>query len=204
MRKLAFILLYIVFVFFVFFSFLSPPLWAGEMNKIIPSATVEKNVFDARGTNETILHVTRQGRYAIHVTSPQGTEIEIIDRMSGRLLSAGSAGKKDGRFDILLEKGKYKIKLFSHPNGSGLANLEITPFQKAENMENPAEFPFLLPLKPVYRSLNDFQQYDTWIHIKKTNPATGMHGPKPEKCPPVARRHMDGRYRSHGLYRDGL
>ena len=84
--------------------------------------------FAAHGMNETLLHISVPGRYSLQVQSDQGTKIEIVDRMAGPFAAAGSAGEWDGRLDLLLDKGTYKIRLHSHEEGVGTLKLAVHPF----------------------------------------------------------------------------
>ena len=89
---------------------------------------LEQTDFDAHGRNETLLHISVLGYYSLQVQSDQGTKIEIVDRMAGPFAAAGSAGEQDGRLDLLLDKGTYKIRLQSHEEGVGTLKVAVRPF----------------------------------------------------------------------------
>ena len=125
---------------------------------------LEQTEFDAHRRNETLLHISVPGRYSLQAQSDQGTEIEIIDQMAGPFASAGSAGEQDGRLDLLLDKGTYKIRLRSHEEGVGTLKLTVHPFVEIGSSDK------LLSLD-TYRiessSLEDLQQQSFWLHLKE-------------------------------------
>ena len=125
---------------------------------------LEQTDFDAHGMNETLLHISVLGRYSLQAQSDQGTKIEIIDRMAGPFAAAGSAGEQDGRLDLLLDKGTYKIRLRSHEEGVGTLKLAVHPFVEIGSSDK------LLSLDTYQiesSSLEDLQQQSFWLHLKK-------------------------------------
>jgi hypothetical protein len=132
-----------------------------------PAVTLDKTVFEANGDNETLLHIKKPGRYSIQVKSKQGTRVTIVDRMAGPYKYAGTAGRKDGRIDLLLDTGTYKIRLKSHRNGSGKAELNVFPFKYVDPVPRVENLPFIPDLELLTGSLRDLQQKAFWIHIKK-------------------------------------
>ena len=124
---------------------------------------LEQTEFDAHGQNETLLHISVPGRYSLQVQSDQGTKIEIVDRMAGPFAAAGSAGEWDGRLDLLLDKGTYKIRLHSHEEGVGTLKLAVHPFVEVGSSDK------LLSLDTYQienSSLEDLQQQSFWLHLK--------------------------------------
>jgi hypothetical protein len=125
---------------------------------------LEQTEFDAHGLNETLLHISVLGRYSLQTQSDQGTKIEIVDRMAGPFAAAGSAGEQDGRLDLLLDKGTYKIRLRSHEEGVGTLKLAVHPFVEIDSSDK------LLSLDAYQiesSSLEDLQQRSFWLHLKK-------------------------------------
>jgi hypothetical protein len=132
-----------------------------------PAAKLEKTVFEAARTNETLLHISYPGRFSIQATSQQGTRVEIIDRMAGPFAFAGSAGEEDGRLDLILDTGTYKIRLISHEKGSGQVKLNAFPFQEVKPVTNIKELPYLQDLELIRDNLEDLQQQSYWVQIKE-------------------------------------
>ena len=125
---------------------------------------LEQTEFDAHGMNETLLHVSVPGRYSLQAQSDQGTKLEIVDRMAGPFAAAGSAGEQDGRLDLLLDKGIYKIRLRSHEEGVGTLKLAVHPFVE---IDSPDKLLSLDAYQIENSSLEDLQQQSFWLHLKQ-------------------------------------
>ena len=125
---------------------------------------LEQTEFAAHGKHETLLHIAAPGRYSLQAKSDQGTEIEIVDRMAGPFAAAGSAGEQDGRLDLLLDKGIYKIRLRSHEEGVGTLTLAVHPFVVIGSSDKLLS-PDAYQIKSG--SLEDLQQQSFWLHLKK-------------------------------------
>ena len=125
---------------------------------------LEQTEFAAQGLNETLLHIAVPGRYSLQARSDQGTAIEIVDRMAGPFAAAGSVGEQDGRHDLLLDEGTYKIRLRSHEEGVGTLNLAVHPFAEIGSSDK------LLSLD-AYQieggTLEDLQQQSFWLDLKE-------------------------------------
>ena len=128
------------------------------------SPRLEQTEFDAHGMNETLLHISVLGHYSLQAQSDQGTKIEIVDRMAGPFATAGSAGEWDGRLDLLLDKGTYKIRLQSHEEGVGTLKLAVHPFVE---IGSPDKLLSLDTYQIETSSLKDLQQRSFWLHLKK-------------------------------------
>ncbi len=157
--------LYVLSVVFLLISWFSPCLPADVNPDNV--AKLDKSTFAAQGENHTLLHIAKPGRCSIQVKSKQGTAVTIVDRMGGPFASNGSAGQKDGRIDLILDAGTYKIRLHSHRNGSGEAVLKVFPFRDVKAAARVEELPFLPNLELVELSMEDLKQQGFRIHIKK-------------------------------------
>ncbi|MBN2370839.1 MAG: hypothetical protein JXO72_10135 [Vicinamibacteria bacterium] len=125
-------------------------------------AILDPSAVAAQGRQDSILNVPRLGRYAILVESPQGTSLQLVDRMAGPGPIEGAAGEHDGRVDRILERGEYKIVSRSHEQGRGTAKLSVRPF--LEQNASPLK---LVELKPVTTTLDDFEQRSYWLDLKE-------------------------------------
>jgi hypothetical protein len=133
-------------------------LWAHGTGASNPSLARTK--FEAKGRNETILTIPQFGRYAILTKSKQGTALQLVDRMWGPGASDGVPGGQDGRLDLILDAGTYKLVATSSEQGSGPLTLSAKSF--AERSEKA---PLLREELPVEGQLDDFQQASYWIHV---------------------------------------
>jgi hypothetical protein len=120
-----------------------------------------QSIFQATGTHETILNIRSFGRYAISVSSTQGTALQLVDRMAGPGDVQGAPGAQDGRVDAFLERGSYKLRLISDARGSGSATLAVVKFTELQ----PAPVQ-LIEYKPVTADLGDGQQRSWWIVVQ--------------------------------------
>jgi hypothetical protein len=128
------------------------------------SPQVSLNVADvpATGRREAILTVDRYGRYSVRAESAQGTSVELIDRMAGSLGLAGEPGRENGRLDLILDRGTYKLVLKSHESGKGAAKLAATTFAE---QQNPVA---LLPeTRLVEAALGDLEQHSWWLEVSE-------------------------------------
>lgn len=127
-----------------------------------PVVSLSKTELPARGRQESILTVSRFGRYAVIVKSEQGTGLQLVDYMTGPGDIVGNAGERDGRLDLFLEKGSYKIITHGDERASGIARLEAHPF----NEKNSPQPPAIVKHKIIESNLNDFEQVSYWLEIK--------------------------------------
>lgn len=156
----------LIFIF-VLLSIIPIPNMAETNGTQTPEAKLDQTVFEAKGNNETLLHINKPGRCSIQVKSEQGTAVTIVDRMAGPYKSAGSAGNKDGRLDLLLDNGTYKIRLKSYRKGSGKTTLKVFPFKYVNPVTRVEDLPYLPHLELIRGSLEDLQQQAFWIQIKE-------------------------------------
>ncbi len=130
-----------------------------------PAASVQllTDQLPAIGKQSTLLNVGEFGRYTVLAESPQGTALQLIDRMAGPGEIAGIAGEQDGRLDLFLNRGDYKIITHAHEFGTGNIKLSVHSFTELHGNN----FPQLIKLKDIALSLDDFQQRSFWLHIDK-------------------------------------
>jgi hypothetical protein len=128
---------------------------AGSTASIAPTplAVLEKSSLPAAGRHETLLNVHQFGRFSVSVESSQGTSLQIVDRMAGPGETKGVAGESDGRIDLFLDRGAYKVIATGPDKGKGDARLSVRPFR--ERSVSPA---ILVELRPVEDRLEDLEQ----------------------------------------------
>ncbi|HYU33422.1 MAG TPA: hypothetical protein VEW48_14795 [Thermoanaerobaculia bacterium] len=122
----------------------------------------------AKGRQEAILTVDRFGRYSVRVESAQGTSIELIDRMAGSLGRSGEPGRENGRLDLILDRGTYKLVLESHEKGKGTAKVQAAAFH---DRGTPGTALPRLPSVPenrlVQETLEDLEQLSYWLEVSE-------------------------------------
>jgi hypothetical protein len=104
---------------------------AAELASSAGQARLSRAEVPAAGRQEAFLTVDRFGRYSLRAASRQGSAVRVVDRMAGELGAAGEAGHENGRLDLFLDRGEYKVVVESHEHGEGTAKLAIVPFVDA-------------------------------------------------------------------------
>ena len=150
------------FLFLFFLSLLGSPLFSNAAETDTPVAKLDRNVVEARSTQSALLSVNAFGRYAVTASSAQGVALQLIDRMAGAGVLQGEAGKQDGRLDLFLDRGEYKILTLASDLGKGKVKLAAHAFRELQ--EHP---PLLVEHRFERSSLNDFEQRSYWIEIKE-------------------------------------
>ncbi|MBG0809063.1 hypothetical protein IY145_06705 [Methylosinus sp. H3A] len=78
----------------------------------------------------SLLTIPAPGRYAISAHSAAGVAIGLVDMISGPGETSGAAGQRDGRLDLLLDAGVYKLRVSGAKGASGKARLAAEAFQE--------------------------------------------------------------------------
>ncbi|MCL2183110.1 MAG: hypothetical protein FWB85_06545 [Chitinispirillia bacterium] len=100
--------------------------------QIIPAPAAQDPIFSteisARGKREHLIKVNRWGRYLVQAKSTEGVSLEVVDKLSGPFARAGEAGKRDGRVEVFLEAGYYKIFTEGPEDARGQVYLTVDRF----------------------------------------------------------------------------
>jgi len=116
----------------------------------------------AKGQQQVLANVSAFGRYSLVAESEQGVALQFVDRMAGPGEVVGQAGSVDGRLDLFLESGEYKVLSYGHEAGKGTAKLAAHSYQELHPKP-----PRLVELKDIHSELNDFQQRSYWLEVKQ-------------------------------------
>lgn len=130
------------------------------------SVVLDHNSIPATGTHDVLLTIPHFGRYAIIASSAQGVALQLVDRMAGPGDIEGTPGGADGRIDMFLDRGTYKIHVIADARGTGTAKLRVLDFQELQ--PNPVQ---IVENKPVLGQLADGQQISWWLVV----PARGTY-----------------------------
>ena len=159
-RRLSVLRSLVSFLLFFSCGFFADDLHAAPSSS---PAVLSKTDLPARGRQESILTIRSFGRYAVTAKSDQGTGLQLIDRMAGPGTISGAAGERDGRLDLFLERGDYKIITSGHDKASGSVHLEAHSFPE----KNAPQPPLLVEYKLTETELNDFEQASYWLEIRE-------------------------------------
>ncbi len=136
---------------------------------------LDERVLPASGTQQTLLHTERFGRYAILVDSDQGAALQLVDRMAGPIARAGEVGQRDGRLDLFLDRGTTKLLVHSHERAEGQLRLEVHDFEEL----NSGLAPVIEERRLIESELGDLQQRSWWLKLEQRQPvaleAAGRH-----------------------------
>lgn len=128
-------------------------------------ALVAPQRLPAAGRGAATVNVSEPGRYAITATSGSGTALQLIDRLAGPGEIAGVAGERDGRLDLLLDRGTYRLLTHGAEHAAGDVVLAVRPFLEL----NAPQPPLLVEGKPLSATLADLEQRSWWLQVDKAH-----------------------------------
>jgi hypothetical protein len=125
-----------------------------------PLAILSRSTVRASGEDEAMLEVQSAGRVSVRAASKTGVAIQVVDMIAGPGEVAGDGGSRDGRLDLLLDKGTYKLRSFGAKEAQGEAALTVEPFRAAA----PADAG-LLRGGSLSTQLADLQSRSYWVLV---------------------------------------
>ena len=114
----------------------------------------------AAGEGQTLLTVDKAGRFVVTAKSASGVGLQLVDMIAGPGEINGEAGLRDGRLDLLLDAGVYKLKTFGAKDARGEAALSVQPFREFEA-------PNAQLGDGHSATLGDLQQRSFWLSVGK-------------------------------------
>ena len=140
----------------------------------VGEASLEPASVPAKGRSQSLLRVSRPGRYSLSVKSESGTALQLVDRMGGPGALFGEAGVADGRIDVFLEPGEYLLRTDGESLAKGQAALAVAAFKPL--VESEQRLPFL---REVEAELSDLEERSYWFQVEKAHnfvlEAAGRH-----------------------------
>ena len=129
-----------------------------------PAARLDADSLPAAAAGATLLHVTAAGRFAITASSASGTALDLVDMITGPTPPAGTPGAADGRLDLLLDIGTYKLRTHPAAHASGAVRLHVAPYTQAgQTATAPIDAGTDAPLA-------DLQQRSWWLDVTGKQP----------------------------------
>ena len=128
-----------------------------------PAAHLAPERVSAAADGQAILTVDAPGRFSIVSESQSGIGLQLVDMITGPGEVVGQAGARDGRMDLLLDKGTYKIRTFGIDQAKGDARLSVRAFREVGPLSNA-----LLRGGAVSTELKDLNQRSYWILVDKS------------------------------------
>lgn len=132
----------------------------------LPAATIEPAQVPAQGRQSAILTMERAGMVRLQAKGGDGTACTLVDQLRGPFASSGVAGREDCSLDLLLDVGRYKLRLDSAAKGGkGKVSLGAAIFDEV----NAAPVG-LSPGRPVEVQLPEGKQASFWFRVEKRGP----------------------------------
>ena len=126
-----------------------------------PGARIEPSSVPTDHDASALVTIPTPGRYSLRAKSATGVAIQLVDMMTGPGDSAGAAGARDGRLDVLLDTGVYKLRTTGAKGAAKPATLA------AESFRDVAA-PMTLAVDPLTPGeLGDLQQRSFWLDVGK-------------------------------------
>jgi len=127
----------------------------------------------ARGRREHLIRADEWGRYAVEAKSSEGVGVEVVDKLRGVIASCEADVGRDGRLDLFLEAGEYKIFTEGPRNAEGNVRLEVTKFAPFDSggeggrVGGKGMFGYLAPFGQVSTRLVDKEARGWWIFVPR-------------------------------------
>lgn len=115
----------------------------------------------SKGTSILLLPVKKWGRYSIRASGTQPVAISVADKRNGVFCSDGEAGQRNGRIDLFLEIGEYKIIVNGDSKATLTSKIISLPFTNVAGHTAS----WLIPCKENQLSLDDMQQACFWFDL---------------------------------------
>jgi hypothetical protein len=115
----------------------------------------------AAGRHEAVMPVARWGRYSLRSAGEYPTALSVADRRSGVIHRDGEPGRRNGRIDLFLDIGEYKLAVQGARKAKGNVTVTAAPFAYPRGFK-PS---WLVPLRENRFSLDDMQQAAFWFEV---------------------------------------
>lgn len=129
-------------------------------NPAAPAATVAPASLPAAPQVDALLQVTSAGRFAIAASSHTGVALQVVDMLTGPSETVGSVGERDGRLDMLLDVGRYRVRAFAAEGANETVGLTVEPFRDAAPPRA-----FAPPGETLQAELRDKEQRAFWLVV---------------------------------------
>jgi hypothetical protein len=134
---------------------------------VLPAATVEPAQVPAQGRQSAILTMERAGMVRLQAKGGDGTSCAVVDQLRGPFASSGVAGREDCAVDLLLDAGRYKLRLESQAKARGKASVSLSAALFGEVNGSAVG---LEAGRPVEAQLPEGKQASFWFHLEKRGP----------------------------------
>ena len=116
---------------------------------------------ESRGLHSFVVPIEAWGRYSLRGAGEHPVALAVADKRTGNIGRDGEPGQRNGRIDIFLDKGDYRLTVRGAKGAAGPATVSATPFGYPDGFK-PS---YLIPLKDNRLSLEDVQQAAFWFEV---------------------------------------
>lgn len=117
-----------------------------------PPVSLERTAVSPDAASSVLLTVREAGRVAVRAESEAGLGIRLVDRMTGPGRWFGAGGRSDGRFDVTLDPGVYRVDVRGPSGGTGSARLRVDLYRRRATLAPPP------PTRLVETTLGDLEE----------------------------------------------
>ncbi len=146
-----------------------PILLAGAANGTGPGSgapALAKTSFLPGDEHVTVLTISEPGTVILRCKSALGASLRIEDRMTGTIQESGRAGERDGRIDLTLDIGEYRITVRRGAGDSGAIALEAIPVRERNTPAEKGTLLALLPGETWSTTLSDEECRSFWVRYE--------------------------------------
>ncbi len=118
---------------------------------------------------ESLLSLKARARLSLRVASSAGLGLSIVDKMEGQLAQDGRPGGRDGRIDISLERGDYKLYLQGSDSAGKKVGIQALGFKEIAGAR-PEAWPYIHDGQTQTLALEDLQSYSAWVYQGSDGP----------------------------------
>ncbi|MBN2875690.1 MAG: hypothetical protein JXM71_11390, partial [Spirochaetales bacterium] len=116
--------------------------------------------------NSALIEVAEAARVRILVESSTGVPISLHDKMEGQIARSGATGVQDGRIDITLDAGEYRVQIDGTIGAEERPRISARAFTEINGLKSSA-WPILIPGTVTSGSLKDLQAASYWIELRE-------------------------------------
>lgn len=124
------------------------------------AASIAPATLPAQPVAVSTLTVTSPGRFTLAAHSRSGVALQLVDMLTGPSEVSGDAGAEDGRLDVLLDTGTYRLRAFAAKGARDTVTLTVSPFHDAAPPQAaPSQG------RVVTATLQDGEQRAYWLSV---------------------------------------
>jgi hypothetical protein len=131
---------------------------------------IETSRVSPKSLQKVRFFIARAGMVSIQVESALGSSLLLEDRMNGTLKSSGVVGESDGRIDILLDPGEYRLQIRSADTEPSDITIQVLSYTERNTTQKQQTF-LRFPYAEIYSDrLVDLEKRSFWFTVDESDP----------------------------------